>query len=249
MTDFRGETIWIIGASTGMGRALALELAARQAVLILSARDAGKLDALCAELGGGPHHVLPMDVTDGGQVASAFARLSALTPRLDRVIYMAGTYEPMPFAQMRMDAAATIIATNLTGALDVVLRALPLLKQQKSGQIVLCASVAGYRGLPNAQPYGATKAALINLAESLRIETDASGIDVKIINPGFVRTPMTDKNTFRMPMMIEADQAARRIADGLLGRAFEIHFPRRFTFLMKFLQYLPFPLYRRLVRL
>lgn len=114
-----------------------------------------------------------------------------------------------------------------------------IFKQQGHGQIVLCASVAGYRGLPNAQPYCATKAALINYAESLKIELEPEHIDVKIICPGFVKTDLTDKNDFKMPMMISADEAASAISKGLTQKGFEIHFPKRFTLIMKTLRLIP----------
>ena len=134
------------------------------------------------------------------------------------------------------------------GTLNCLHAVLPILQRQKSGQIALCGSVAGYRGLPNAQPYGATKAAIINLAESLKLETAGSGIDVRVINPGFVRTPMTDKNSFDMPMIISPEQAARSLADQLAGSGFEIHFPKKFTWAMKILRLLPDALYFPIVR-
>ena len=120
---------------------------------------------------------------------------------------------------------------------------LPILRSQGYGQLVLCGSVAGYRGLPNGQPYSATKAALINLAESLRAEERV--LDIKVINPGFVRTALTDKNTFKMPMRIEPEEAARIIAEKLQTNCFEIHFPKRFTFFAKLIALLPAWLYFR----
>jgi short-subunit dehydrogenase len=111
----------------------------------------------------------------------------------------------------------------------------------------LCGSVAGYRGLPRSQPYAATKAAIINLAESLRAEGRKFGVDIKVINPGFVRTPMTGKNDFDMPFMIEAGEAALAIANGLLSDSFEVHFPKKFTWLMKILSQLPDWLYFQIV--
>jgi short-subunit dehydrogenase len=135
----------------------------------------------------------------------------------------------------------------LNGAFNAVHAVLPILKSQAHGQFVLCGSVAGYCGLPNGQPYSATKAGVINLAESLRAEE--GHLDIKVINPGFVRTPLTDKNNFKMPMMIEPEEAAKIIVKGLQSKKFEIHFPKRFTFLMKILSVLPDFLYFKIIGL
>lgn len=243
MTSLKGELIWIIGASSGIGRALAVELAGRGATLALSSRSIDKLGDLTLKLSAG-HTFHAVDVVN----VAALKKVIDDLPRLpDRVIYMAGQYEPGPLIKMDPYRAAQIVAVNLTGALNLVALILPLLVKRGHGQIALTASVAGYRGLPNAQPYGSTKAALINLAQSLDLETRGTGIDVKLINPGFVRTEMTAKNDFTMPMIIEADEAARAIADGLVGPSFEIHFPKKFTWIMKILSWLPRVLYRRIV--
>ena len=231
-----GNHVWIIGASSGIGRATAIELAAQGAILALSARSEDKLNALQAELGE-QHLVLPLDVTDAQAVVNTLARVQATFPRLDRVIFMAAIYDPTPFTQLEITAVQQMITINLIGAVNLVHAVLPVLRQQGAGQLVLCGSVAGYRGLPNSQPYSATKAALINLAESLRAAERA--LDIKVINPGFVRTALTDKNDFNMPMIIDVEQAAKTIAKELLTKRFEIHFPKRFTYLMKLLALLP----------
>ena len=231
-----GNHVWIIGASSGIGRATAIELAAQGAILALSARSEDKLNALQAELGE-QHLVLPLDVTDAQAVVETAATVRDTFPRLDRVIFMAAIYDPTPFTQLEISAVQQMITINLIGAVNLVHAALPVLRQQGAGQLVLCGSVAGYRGLPNSQPYSATKAALINLAESLRAAERA--LDIKVINPGFVRTALTDKNDFNMPMIIDAEQAAKIIAKELLTKRFEIHFPKRFTYLMKLLALLP----------
>lgn len=244
MSDFKGQNVWIIGASSGIGRALALELDQRGANLILSARDTEKLNILNQQLGG-RHITLPLDVTKRDDFNALHDLRS--TP-IDRAIFLAGTYAPMSLDQLDMTTSQQIIATNLSGAMNFIDAILPVMLRQKSGQIALCGSVAGYCGLPHAQPYGATKAAIINLAQSLRAEFISRGIDVRVINPGFVRTPMTDKNDFKMPMRIEPDAAARALANGLLSSHFEIRFPKLFTFLMKILACLPYPLYFRIIR-
>lgn len=236
--NYQAERVWIIGASTGIGRALAVELAAQGADLILSSRNEAALKALNEELGG-RHHVIPLNAGNYDALESAAKQFD----RLDRVIFMAVAYVPHKKSAKNIDLVHDMLRVNLGGAFNVVQAALPLLETQGYGQIALCGSIAGYRGLPFGQPYCAAKAGIISYAESLKIELEPHNIDVKIINPGFVRTPLTDKNDFPMPMMIEAGQAARAIARGLKTRNFEIHFPRRFTCLMKLLRILPAPLY------
>jgi short-subunit dehydrogenase len=242
MKSFQSQSVWIIGASSGIGLALAHELAERGAKLILSARNKTALDELNQSLQG--HHlVLPLDVTNPEAIYETIKDLRLQTPTLHRIIYLAGHYEPGAFKDSPVASIKKIIDANLLGALNVTHAVLPLLLKQGHGQIALCGSVAGYRGLPNSQPYSATKAALINFAESLHAELKPSDIDVRIINPGFVRTPMTAKNNFAMPMMIDADDAAIAIADGLEGSSFEVHFPKRLTWPMKLLQFLPAKLF------
>jgi short-subunit dehydrogenase len=150
---------------------------------------------------------------------------------------MAAIYDPAPLNQLDIKSAHQMVDINLNGAFNTVHAVLPVLKAQGHGQFALCGSVAGYRGLPNGQPYSATKAAVINLAESLRAEEH--NLDIKVINPGFVRTPLTDKNDFKMPMIIEPEEAAKIIARELQTNCFEIHFPKRFTYIVKLLRILP----------
>lgn len=233
-----GEHIWIVGASSGIGKALAQELAAQGATLILSARREDELDALNQELGG-EHHVQALDISDVDQVQAVAKTIATTCPKLDRVIVMAALYRPDSIANMELSFAASAVEVNLLGSIYVTHAVLPLFARQKEGQIVLCGSVAGYMGLPNGQPYSATKAAVISFAESLYAEVDKS-IDVKVINPGFVRTPMTDRNDFPMPMRIEPEEAAKAIAQGLTQKGFEIHFPKRFTLWLKLLHLLPY---------
>ena len=240
--SYAGQNIWIIGASSGIGRALAIELAKSGATLILSARRAEELEALHATLDRA-HHIFPFDVADSDAVMCMANRIRACISQLDRVIFMAAMYDPAPLAQLDLKAAHAALAINLGGALHIVHAVLPIFRSQGYGQLALCGSVAGYRGLPNGQPYSATKAAIINLAESLRAEERT--FDIKIINPGFVRTALTDKNTFKMPMRIEPEEAARIIARELQTACFEIHFPKRFTFLMKMIALLPSWIYFR----
>ena len=240
-SDFTDDVIWIIGASSGIGAALAHELAGLGAKLILSSRRQDRLDELHAALGGG-HYVFALDVTDAAALQQTARSIDGLFGRIDRVIFLAAAYEPMRLDNLDLAKVTEIISSNLIGAFHVIHAILPIIERQNSvGQIALCGSVAGYLGLPGGQPYSATKAAMINLAESLYVETKGL-VDVKLISPGFVRTQLTAKNSFTMPMMIEPDQAAKYIAKGLLSSRFEIHFPRKFTLALKLWRVLPYRL-------
>lgn len=243
MQNFKGEYIWIIGASSGIGAALAKKLAHEGAILALSARRADKLQTLIADCEGDGHIVLPCDAGNSGAVQVAMEGIIREFPRLDRAIYMAAIYNTHDGKPKQLDFMHDALRVNIGGAFNMVHYVRPLFEKQGGGQVAICASVAGYRGLPTGQPYCATKAALNNYAESLYLDLKSGNIDVKVINPGFVKTPLTDKNDFTMPMIIEADKAADYIATGLKGHGFEIHFPKRFTYIMKILQLLPRRLY------
>ena len=234
---FKNENIWIIGCSSGIGEALAHELSNQGATLILSARREEELNKINEELGG-HHHVMPLDVSDSEAVNKT---VQQLTLTVDRVIFLAAIYRPNDVDKMDIEFAKKLVEVNFLGAIYTSYAVLPLFDKQKKGQLVLCGSVAGYTGLPGGQPYSATKAAIINLAESLYAEA-ADYVDIKLINSGFVRTRITDKNQFHMPMRIEPHQAALAIAKGLKQRGFEIHFPKGFTMAAKVLKLLPYSL-------
>jgi short-subunit dehydrogenase len=234
--DYQGKHIWIIGASSGIGFALAKELAERGARLTLSARRHDQLENLVASIGKNCS-AYPLDATVDNSM-----KLAAEQIKPDSVIYLAADYMPMSLLDLDDDRVAKILQINLQGAFDLVKAVSPCILSGELKQIALCGSVAGYCGLPNGQPYSATKAAIINLAQSLKCEAPDT-LDVKLISPGFVRTPMTDKNQFSMPMRIEPETAAKEIADGLLSKKFEIHFPKKFTWIMKILSILPYCVY------
>jgi short-subunit dehydrogenase len=238
MDDFRNKTVWIVGASSGIGAALALELDRRGAHLVMTARRGDELAALNQRLGN-RHRVMAADVVD----AQALVNIAQGVGPIDCAVFLAAVYTPTMLEDMDIDAARQTVAVNVMGALNFVHAVYGPMRAQRRGQVALCGSVAGYCGLPAGQPYGATKAAIINLAESLRVEAAAHGIDVRVINPGFVRTPLTAKNKFEMPMMMEPEDAARALADGLLRRRFEICFPRKFTRIVRLLSRLPYPLF------
>lgn len=243
--SYQGKHVWIIGASSGIGYALAKELSSRGAILSLSARDMSKLENLRHEIGL-QHHVFSLDVTNRISFET-IAQLISGNSMIDSIIYLAAEYQPMALMEMGADMVSSIISTNINGPFNLVQAIAKDVKAGNVKQIALCGSVAGYSGLPNGQPYSATKAAVINLAESLRAELSPE-IDVKLINPGFVRTNLTNKNKFTMPMMIEPKQAAKEIANGLLQSGFEIHFPKRFTRIMKLISHLPYWIYFRVLK-
>lgn len=242
---YTNKIIWIIGASSGIGAALSQELASRGAILALSARRIQELVQLKNTLPGKDHEIFPLDVCDIEAVMKTAEIVHTKLNHIHSIIFLAAAYMPMKLDMLDMTMTRQIIEVNLLGAFHVVQAAMHWLKKQSYGQIALCGSVAGYYGLPGGQPYSATKAGIINLAESLRSELPAH-IDVKLINPGFIKTPLTEKNNFKMPMIIEPPQAAVFISDGLLTKKFEIHFPKRFTFFVKLLQLLPYTLSLRI---
>ena len=229
------ERIWIIGASDGIGAALARAWASRGAQLILSARSEPALTALAAQLGPG-HSILPLDISDRAQVDAAAARLAGEAP-LDRIVNLAALYDPGKVSDLDPDMAARIVAVNLTGSFHIAQVAPRLLRP--GGQFALCGSVAGYVGLPQGQIYSASKAGVINLAESLRSEW-AGRVDVRLISPGFVDTRLTRKNAFTMPALTTPEAAAQAIIAGLNSCRFELHFPRRFTRILKLLRAMPY---------
>lgn len=247
IVDWRGLRVWIIGASSGIGESLARALASRGARLALSARRAERLVALAEQCGDAPALVLPLDITDADAVADASAELRRQWQECDLVIVMAGDYVPLSAENFAPEPARKLIEVNLQGPLNVLAALLPNILDGARTGIALVSSVAGYRGLPRSLVYGPGKAALINMAESLYLDLHSRGCGVWVINPGFVRTPLTAQNQFEMPFIISAEEASEQIINGFARGEFEIHFPKRFSRLLKFLQLLPYSLYFRLV--
>lgn len=245
LTDWHGRRVWIVGASSGIGLAVAEALHARGAQVIVSARQATRLSDWAASA---PRRTaLPLDVTQRADVEHAAARLWADGP-LDLVLHAAAHYQPQRATALDLDELLRHQRINVEGALHVVAAVVPRLLAQRSGHLSLIASVAGWRGLPQALAYGPTKAALLHLAEILHLELRPYGIGVSVVNPGFVATPLTARNTFRMPALISPQQAAHHILRGWARGTFDIHFPKRFTLLLRLLRCLPYPLYFALVR-
>lgn len=244
--DWSRQRVWVIGASSGIGAALSAALIERGARVALSARRRAPLEDIARSR---PAHALvePLDVTHEGAVAAALERILAAWGEVTLVLYVAGTHAPQRAWDIEPGEARDIVAANLLGVLDGLPAVVRRLMEQGHGALGIVSSVAGYRGLPQALVYGATKAALINLAETLYLDLAPKGIGVYLINPGFVRTPLTDQNEFKMPALIEPPEAAREILRGLERGEFEIHFPKRFTRVMKLLRLLPYRWYFYLV--
>ncbi len=246
LEDWHGKVAWVIGASTGIGRATADALLERGARVAVSARDATALNALAAQRPEGQVMVLPFDIGDAHAVRAAHAALARRGP-IDLVLCCAGHYRAQ--RATAFDRAQMLMhnQVNYVGAINVLDVVLPSMIAQGSGHISLVASVAGFRGLPQSLAYGPTKAALTNLSEVLYADLHALGLGVSVVQPGFVETPLTAQNGFQMPALISPAQAAEAMLRGWADGAFEIHFPKRFTWWMKLLRVLPYRLYFPLV--
>ena len=237
--------VWITGASSGIGAALALEMANQGWQVAISARRAKQLDEVAAQ-----HdniHGFVADVTDRPAMAEAVSAIEHQLGPIALGIMNAGIYLPTALPEFDASLFDRTFEVNLTGTINAMAPLVPLMVARGQGRLVLVSSVAGYGGLPTSAAYGASKAALFNLGESMAMDLAAHGVAVSMIAPGFVKTPATDVNPFPMPFIISAEEAARRIAAGLAGGRSHISFPRRFSFLLRALNMLPRGLYVRLV--
>ena len=246
ITDWTGRTVWLIGASTGIGRATAELLHARGAKVVVSARNAAALDAFERAHPGSLG--LALDATDREAMRSAALRIVTTYGRIDMAVYCAGYYKPMRATEFDLDEALLHEQVNFVGALHMLDAVLPMLLKQQAGHLSVISSVAGYRGLPNSLAYGPTKAALINLAQTLYLDLQPLGIGCSVINPGFVETPLTANNAFTMPALITPEQAAQEMLKGWAAGAFEIHFPKRFTLWLKALRHVGDGFYFKAIR-
>ncbi len=260
LRHWRDKSVWLVGASSGIGQATASALHAQGATVFVSARNADALHAWVAQHPGTDAQgreravALPLDVTDAQAVRAAAQAIEA-HQSIDLVMYCAGHYRELRASAFSLEEMLKHQSINYVGALHVLDAVLPAMLLRASarahtaaGHISLVSSVAGYRGLPNSLAYGPTKAALISLAETLYLDLRPLSIGVSVINPGFVETPLTAQNEFSMPALITPQQAATAILAGWSRGDFEIHFPKRFTRWMKFLRLLPYRFYFPLVR-
>jgi short-subunit dehydrogenase len=245
ITDWRGRRVWLVGASTGIGRATAQALHQLGAQVIVSARSLAPLQDLAHECPG--LQIIPLDATDAAAVKAAAKNLMS-QGALDLVMYCAGMYQPLRAQQFDSTSMAQHMNVNYLGAAYVTEAVLPSMLASKHGHLSFVSSVAGFRGLPNSLAYGPTKAALSNMAEALYMDVHDEGIGVSVINPGFVETPLTAQNKFHMPALIQPAQAAKEIITGWKNGHFEMHFPKRFTRCLKIMRTLPHGIYFRMTR-
>ena len=245
ITTWRGKRVWLVGASTGIGRATAEALHAQGATVIVSARSAAPLAELAAQCPG--LQTIALDATDEAAVKATAAQLIA-GGGLDLMMYCAGVYQALRAQELSSSTMAQHMQVNYLGAVYVTEAVLPAMLAAKRGHLSYVSSVAGFRGLPKSLAYGPTKAAMINMAETLYIDLHDEGLGVSIINPGFVETPLTSQNTFHMPALIKPAQAAIEIIAGWEAGKFEMHFPKRFTSWLKIMRSLPYSVYFKMTR-
>jgi NADP-dependent 3-hydroxy acid dehydrogenase YdfG len=243
--------VWITGAGSGIGRALALRYLRAGATVAGTARRLETLQSLAAEAGaaGERFHAYAADLTDLAATRAVVARIEAELGPVRLAVLNAGTHKPTPGTRFRAEDIQALLGSNVMTVANALDAILPAMLARRSGMVAINASLAGYGGLPGAAGYGASKAALINMAEALKLDLDGKGIRVRLIAPGFVKTPLTDRNDFPMPFLMPVDKAAERLWQALeTGADFEIVFPRRFAYILKVLRLLPYGLYFPLVR-
>jgi len=245
LRHWRQRVVWIVGASSGIGQALAHALHQQGAQVAVSARNAAGLDQFVSSHPGAL--ALPLDVGDNAALRAAVHTLAARHGRIDLTVFCAGHYRAMQASSFDLADARRHIDTNYLGALNLLDALLPQLRAQaqaaQGGHLSLVSSVAGFRALPQSLAYGPSKAALTHLAEALHLELRPLGLGVSVVHPGFVATPLTAQNQFHMPALMQPPAAAQAMLDGWAKGRFELHFPRRFTYLLKALRLLPYRLY------
>lgn len=240
------KTVWITGASSGIGLELARQLDGEANHIAISARSKSKLQKAASTSPAITPY--PLDVTDAKAVAATVKKLEKASGPIDLAILCAGVWHIMDADRIDRDKISHALDVNYMGVVNCIDALLPGMLKHGSGHIAIVASVAGYRGLPRAIAYGPTKAALINLAESLHTELAPHGIQVSVVNPGFIDTPMTEENDFPMPGIIPVEETASKLIAGLKARKFEIIFPRGFVYMMKSLRRMPNALFFWIMR-
>jgi short-subunit dehydrogenase len=239
------KKIWITGASSGIGKAVALKFANENWQVAVSARRKELLDELAQKKN---ISSFPLDVTDEDLVQREFTNILNEFKELDLCIFCSGAYDPKLEKEINKEQIKKIMDINFFGVLNCIKIVEEYFKNKKEGHISVVSSVAAYRGLPNSSGYGPSKAALTNLTESLYFDFKKHNVRISLISPGFIKTPLTDQNTFNMPFIKTPEFAANKIYNGLTkGNAFEIHFPKELTILLKFLRILPYRAYLFLI--
>ena len=239
------KKIWITGASSGIGKAVAEKFASEGWKVAVSARRKEILNNMAQDQN---IRSFPLDVTNRDQINNVFKNILNEFGDLDLCLFSSGTYEPKDEQNINSDKIRNVMNINFLGVIDCVKSVEEYFKNKKSGHISIVSSIAGYRGLPNSSGYGPSKAALTNFSESIYFDFKKFGVRVSIVSPGFIKTPLTDKNEFPMPFLRTPEYAAEKIFNGLVNsNAFEIHFPKGLTLTLKFLRILPYKLYLFLV--
>ena len=241
MRAWAGKRYWIVGASAGLGREVARQISQMGAEVILSARSEDELNTLAAELPG-KSVVAPMDIASDESVAAAAGSVG----HIDGMVFLAGVYWSFGSTNWEAENAVRMIDVNLTGALRVLGHIVPQMVERDAGHIVFTGSLSGFRGLPKAVGYGASKAGLMSLAETMYADLRKTGVQVQLINPGFVKTRLTDKNDYAMPFIMEPEQAARAYVEHMGADRFAKNYPMLFSSAIRFTQFLPDWLYFRL---
>lgn len=242
MRDFGGKRYWLIGGSEGLGLALAKKLSGAGAKVILSGRDEARLAAAVAEMPGRAEAV-PVDVCSDESIRAALEKIGDV----DGIVFNAGAYWPMTAQEWDRKAVEAMFDTNLMGLVRLVSAVLPGMIERDRGHLVVTGSIAGFRGLPGAIGYAASKAGVVSLAESLYADLRGTGVEIQLVNPGFIRTRMTDRNKFRMPFIMEPDAAAQAMFEHMCSDNFRLNFPTLFSSFFRFAQLLPDGLFFRLV--
>ena len=241
------KSIWITGASSGIGKSLAIKFASEGWQVAASARR----EDLLNQLSDSNQNIasFPLDVTNRENCREVFEKIKSKYENIDICFFSTGTWDPKKEKDIDIDQMKKVMDVNFFGTLNCIKAVETYFKEIKNGHISIVSSIAGYRGLPNSTGYGASKAALNNLAESLYFDFGRHNVRVSLISPGFIKTPMTDKNEFKMPFLKTPEFAANKIYNGLInGSSFEIDFPKELTLILKFLKILPDKIYFKLIR-
>ena len=239
------KKIWITGASSGIGKALALKFAKENWQVAISARRQELLNDIAQNEN---ISSFPLDVTDDPLVKTTFSKILSEFKDLDLCVFCSGAYDPKLEKEINKDQIKNIMNINFFGVLNCIKVVEEYFKKKQDGHISIVSSVAAYRGLPNSSGYGPSKAALTNLTESLYFDFKKYNVRISLISPGFIKTPLTDQNTFDMPFIKTPEFAADKMYNGLTkGNAFEIHFPKELTIILKFLRILPYRAYLFLI--